>query len=126
MADADLHWEWEPLSDGALVVRGGAMEDAKLWFNASSVFRETAGVWGICVGAADGATAYQIASLMPYRGRTMRVAQLGVLRSAGFDVVMAGDPPHAVLLLNMEPTGAAWDGWERLRVLFTEPQVIPR
>lgn len=126
MADADLHWDRQPLSNEALVVRGGAMEDAPLWFNASSVVRETAGVWGICVGAADGATAYQIARQMPYRGKLMRVAPLGILREAGFDVVMAGDPPHAVLLLKAEPTGEAWEGWGRLRALFTEPQVIPR
>lgn len=107
------------------------MEDNALWMNANTVVREIADagysdVWGVCVGAADSATAYQIIRRMPYRGDKMRVAQLGVLREAGFGLVMVDDPPHAVLLLNQVPTGPKWAGWERLRHLFTEPQVIPK
>ncbi len=102
------------------------MTNNRLWLNAKSVYLETQGTWGICVGAADSATALHIATEMPYRGDKMRVASLGVLRAAGFDLVMVDEPPHAVLLLNAEPTGKTWDGWDRLRSLFTEPHVIPR
>ncbi len=126
MADVELHWDWPPLSDDALVVRGGPMDSEHLYLSAATVERETAGVWGLCVGAADGSTAYQIARTMPYRGKRMRVTSLGPLRAAGFDVVMVDEPPHAVLLLNGAPEDAAWEGWDRLRRLFTEPMDIPR
>ena len=124
MADVELRWDLK-LSDDALVVRGGTMDHARLWLNANTVLLES-GVWGICVGAADDATAYYIARSMPYRGNKMRVSSVGILRGAGFSVVLLQDRPHAVLLLNDEPTGEDWEGWDRLRQLFTEPQVIPR
>jgi hypothetical protein len=129
--DPKLHWDWLPLSDDALVVRGGTMQSRGLWMNANTVVREARStgspdVWGICVGAADSATAFQIALQMPYRGDKMRVASLGGLRAAGFDLVMVDERPHALLLLKEEPTGEHWEGWDRLRRLFTEPQTIPR
>lgn len=102
------------------------MVPADLWENANSVRLETAdteppGVWGICVGASDDLSADDIALAMPYRGRWMRRCVLGALREEGFDVVMLDDPPHAVLLLNDEPSGDDWSGWVTLDVLF-EPE----
>jgi hypothetical protein len=71
-------WDWAPLTDDAIVVRGGDMNDRNLWLNAHSVFRETGGadkggVWGVCVGAADGHSVETIAKAMPYNGEVVRV-----------------------------------------------------
>lgn len=124
-SDAKVHWG-TPLSNGAFVVRGGTMKNADLWYNANTVLKE-AKVWGVCVGCADGMTVLQIATAMPYRGTTMRVADLGVLRQNNYEVVPVDDPPHAILLFHDDPPqGEDWAGWDRLRSFFSGPQAIPK
>jgi hypothetical protein len=49
---------------------------------------------------------------------------LGDLRQEGFGVIMIDQPPHCVILLNSEDLGADWEGWDRLRSLFSEPRRI--
>lgn len=122
-----LDWSAPALPDDAQVLRGGLMDDDfRLWENANSVYRETGGTWGICVGASSSLTATEIACSMPYRGRWVRTAELGNIRARGFDVVPLTDPPHAVLLLNDAPDGPTWTGWEWLRGAFGPPLPSPR
>jgi hypothetical protein len=118
-----MHYDWEPLSSDAIVVRGGKMAD-DLAYNAKAVFLESA-LRGICGGAAEPPmTALEIVLATPYRGSWVCEAKLGDLRQEGFDVVMIDDLPHCVILLNSEDLNADWEGWDRLRSRFSEPRHI--
>ncbi len=87
------------------------------------------GATGICVGAGPG-TPEQVFARMPVRGEKLCYSNVGLLRSYGYDVIRPVDETetqrdaHAVLLLEAEPSGADWDGWERLRLLFEGPRLI--
>jgi hypothetical protein len=117
------------------------MTDENLWLNANGVFRQTGiadptgrGVWGVCVGVADGLTAAACILRTPYSGDLIQAAQLGDLRALGFDFVHTWEPradsTHGVLLLNeAPPPDQGWRGWElwdRLRVPFGPEQRITR
>ena len=117
-----IHWDWEPLPDDAVVVRGGPMTNENLAYNAASVFLDS-GLRGICVGAGPvPAAAEDVAAGMPYRGQWISESTLGKLRRLGFDLVMVDEPTHAVLLLKSEALDADWEGWDRLREVFTAPR----
>lgn len=121
-----VHADREPLPDDAVVVRGGKLSSDVLANNAESVYLES-GLRGICAGAAEmPSSAGAVAAAMPYRGMWFCEAKLGDLRAEGFDVVMVDDPPHCVILLDSETLGAEWDGWDRLRRVFTDPRRIRR
>lgn len=126
-----IHDDWEPLSDKAIVVRGGKMTPDNLHYNAFSVLRESQGrLWGVCAGAADPPTsAVRIAAEMPYRGDWFCQGVLGQLRRAGFDVVMVDDAPHCVIRLGSDEwidQGEGWPGWGVLRNLFSPPERRPQ
>jgi hypothetical protein len=131
-----IHDDWEPLSDDAIVVRGGRMANEDLAQNAVSVFLESRRrLKGICGGAAEPpATMAEIKGQLPYKGDWACEARLGDLRGAGIDVVMVDTPPHCVILLDLSELGdqwfhsprtiKAWWAWDFLRPLFGSPQRI--
>lgn len=115
-----VHSDWDPLPDDAVVVRGGPLHDNQhLAEHAASVYRES-NLRGICGGAAPlPTTADDVAFGMPYRGSLISESTAGALRAVGFDVVMVDDPPHCVILVDSDQPDAEWEGWERIREVFT-------
>lgn len=122
-----LHWDWPPLSDDAWVIRGGINYDGQYLYERALIVRKSSaqgsypGTWGLCVGAAEDLSPEFIALDWPYRGPWYTEARMAVVRQHGFDVVMCDEPPHAVLTLEDEPDGPNWEGWDRLRAVFSGP-----
>jgi hypothetical protein len=120
--EVNVHWDLPRLSDNAIVVRGGQMFIDDMSYNAAQVLDE-AGLSGIC-GGAGGArrSALTVARGMPYKGSWYCAARVGELRREGFNVVMIDDWPHCLILLKSPDTSINWEGWERLRSVFSEPR----
>jgi hypothetical protein len=91
-------------------------------YNARQVLLES-GLYAICGGAGGRRQkASNIAASMPYKGDWYCAAEIGALRDEGFDVVLIDRRPHCLILLNSEDTTIYWDGWERLRSVFSQPR----
>jgi hypothetical protein len=108
-----------PLSDVAIVVRGGLMASETLQVNAEAHTLEHPGEWAISVASAEGLDVAELVHRSPWiRNNTIRVASVGAVRALGHDVVPSGEFPHADLILGSEPSEAIW---EELRQAFDDP-----
>jgi hypothetical protein len=127
-----IHDDWEPLSDDAIVVRGGRMANEDLALNLASVFLESK-LTGLCGGAAEPPLAAEaILAQLEYDGNWLCESRLGRLRAHGADVVMVNEIPKCVILLKVDELGddwvrsparlIAWQGWDRLKPLFSAPR----
>lgn len=113
-----------PVNDDAVVVRGGVMGTDTLQRNAQEHFASplTPDEWALSVSSLPGATHDEIvAEATEIVQRKYRVAIAADLFAVGF-VVVEDDPPHALLLLDAEPTD---ETCELLRTLFIEEFTNP-
>ena len=73
---------------------------------------EASGRWGLSVACLAGRSVEEIVARQfnraPLRHPKIRVSTVGAIRAAGADVVRSGQPPHALVLFDHEPTTEDW------------------
>jgi hypothetical protein len=121
--------EPEPLPDEAYVVRGGVMDPRDLRVNADDHHLEMmeehgSDEWAISVYSVPDRDADSIAIEAPFGNKQIRVATVGDLRAAGYDVTPSPwvHPLHADLRFAREPTD---DDFEALRQIFAPARPRP-
>ncbi len=110
------------LPDNAYVVRGGTCQFRDL-LRSAEMTRETIGEWA--VSAASGVDTPWESLAQAHAHGTVSATTAGRLRSAGFEVMLTGKPPHCTVYLGADPADNE-SVIERLRAAFDAPVPNPR